>query len=85
MSENGLPGGWGGYLAEPYTFEDRPLWWHKAGLSQTTDGYGGKLTSSLVVRLADGRVRRVYITCWSNSGTAWVILGGKQLIVRDAR
>ena len=71
------------YLAIPYVFEDRPLWWHKAGLSQTASGYGSKLTSSKVVLLKDGRVRRVYITCWSNSGSAWITLGKQTLWLSD--
>jgi hypothetical protein len=57
---------------------DRPLWWHLQGLQQTASGYGSKLTSSRCVRLADGRVRRVYITCWSNSGSAWILLDGER-------
>jgi hypothetical protein len=73
------------YLAEPYTFEDKPLWWHKAGLTQTQTGYGKRLTSSLVVRLADGRTRRVYITCYSNAGSGWVVLDGRTQYVRDTR
>ena len=70
------------YLAEPYEFIDRPLWFHRAGLSQTATGYGSKLTSARCVKLPDGRIRRVYITQWSNSGTAWINLDGKRLIVR---
>lgn len=58
----------------------RPLWWHKQGLSQTATGYGSKLTSSKEVYF-EGRWRRVYITCWSNSGTAWVLVKGVKYIV----
>jgi hypothetical protein len=70
------------YLAEPYEFIDRPLWFHVRGLSQTQSGYGTKLASSRCVKLPDGRIRRVYVTCYSNSGTAWINLDGKRLIVR---
>src|SRR6266699_1709837 len=38
-------------LEQEYTFEDRPLWWHKAGRQQTASGYGGKLTSSKATHL----------------------------------
>lgn len=69
-------------LPEPYTFVDRPLWWHTKGLQQTASGYGRKLTSARKVRLPDGRERRVYVTCFSNSGTAWIIWQGQQWIVR---
>lgn len=66
------------YLAEPYEIIDAPLWWHEKGLSQTRSGYGTKLTSRRKVRLPDGRTRRIYVTCFSNAGTAWVILDGKR-------
>jgi hypothetical protein len=69
------------YLAESYTFVDRPLWFHTAGLSQTRTGYGRKLASSRCVRLADGRERRIYITCFSNSGTAWINANGRSFVV----
>lgn len=69
-------------LPEPYEFKDAPLWWHKAGLSETASGYGARLTSALKVRLPDGRTRRVYVTCYSNAGTAWIMLDGARRIVR---
>jgi hypothetical protein len=61
----------------------RPLPFHIAGLQQTASGYGRKLTSPHVVRLPDGRERRVYVTCFSNAGTAWVVLDGACCIVSD--
>lgn len=70
------------YLQEPYELIDRPLWWHERGLSQTASGYGSKLASRRCARLPDGRVRRIYVTCWSNSGTAWVTLDGKRQVIR---
>lgn len=76
----GLPQGWA-YLAQPYEFIDRPLWYHERGLSQTESGYGKALTSSRCVKLPDGRVRRVYVTCFSNCGTAWIKLDGLKQIV----
>jgi hypothetical protein len=68
-------------LPEPYTAELRPLWYHRRGLSQTVSGYGKALTSPHVIRLADGRTRRVYVTIYSNIGTAWVILDGVARLV----
>jgi hypothetical protein len=65
-----------------YKIEDKPLWWHDRGLSQTASGYGLKLTSPRVVRLSDGRVRRVYVTCFSNIGTSWITVDGEKVIVR---
>jgi hypothetical protein len=71
------------YLAEPYEFERKPLWWHNKGLSETATGYGRKLTSAHCVRLPSGKRYRVYVTCFSNSGTAWIQSAGRHLIVRD--
>ena len=70
------------YLEQPYEIIDKPLWWHKRGLSETASGYGKKLTSSKCIKLPDGRIRRIYVTIYSNIGTAWIILNKEQLIVR---
>jgi len=67
------------YLEEPYEFIDRPLWWHKKGLTQTASGYGSKITSRRCVKLSDGRIHRVYITRYSNAGSAWIILNKEKL------
>jgi hypothetical protein len=74
-------GDWLGVPVE-YTLIDKPLWWHEKGLQQTASGYGGKLTSRRVAKLADGRERRVYVTCYGNNGTAWITIDGKQYVVR---
>jgi hypothetical protein len=70
------------HLEDPYTYEDRPLDWQLAGRQETASGYGRRLTSSRVVRLADGRTRRVYVTQFSNAGTAWIKLDGVRRLVR---
>jgi hypothetical protein len=70
------------YLEDPYDIIERPLWWHKRGLSQTASGYGRKLTSSKCVKLPDGRVRRIYVTQFSNAGSAWINLDGKTVYLR---
>ena len=58
--------------------KQKPLWWHDAGLTQTASGYGSKLTHPMMVRLEGEKIwRRVYVVCWSNSGTAYVIIKGK--------
>lgn len=41
------------------------------------DGYGSKIPCNTELQLADKRWRRVYVVCWSNSGSAYVIVGGK--------
>ena len=33
-------------------------------------GYGSKLPTSKMIRLADGKWRRVYVICYSNAGSA---------------
>ena len=69
-------GVWSGALV----WRDDPLPWQVLGLSETATGYGARLTSSRKVFLA-GRWRRVYITCYSNIGTAWVTVKGQRVIV----
>lgn len=71
------------YLDKPYKFIDKPLDWQIRGLQQTASGYGSKLTSSRCI-IIDGekRPRRVYVRCYSNSGTAYVIIKGQEFIVR---
>lgn len=59
-----------------------PLWWHKRGLQQTISGYSSKLTTPWKLR-HDGRLKRVYVMCWSNAGTAYVLSRGEQLILRE--
>lgn len=48
---------------------DQPSYGHNA------DGYGGKIPTRHMLRYA-GRWRRVYVMCYSNSGTAYVIVKG---------
>lgn len=70
-------------LPEPFEWYHKPLDWQARGLSQTASGYGRKLTSTRIVVLPDGRERRVYVTCFSNSGTAWINLDGARRIIRN--
>ena len=70
-------------LAEPYTFVDRPLWWHKPGRQKTVSGYGKQSESRRYVELFDGRIRRVYVTIYSNARTSWINLDGARRIVND--
>jgi hypothetical protein len=67
------------YLDKPYEIVERPLWFHKQGLSETPSGYGGKLRSSRCVRFPDGTQRRIYITCYSNAGSAWIIVNKRRV------
>lgn len=67
----------------PIRLEDQPLPWQVAGLSQTASGYGRKLTSRQVAILPDGRRRRVYVTIFSNAGTAWIELASRIVTLPD--
>lgn len=42
------------------------------------DGYGSLIPSALMLQI-DGRWHRVRTTCWSNAGTDFVCVAGKQL------
>lgn len=66
--------------AEPSELVDKPLYFHIHGLSETATGYGKKLTSSRMVHF-EGRLRRIYVTCYSNCGTAWFRYMGKQILI----
>ena len=55
-----------------------PLWWHERGLQQTASGYGRKLTTPYKVE-HNGRLYRVYCICFSNSGSLYILPGGKPL------
>lgn len=67
------------YLEQPYESSDRPLWFHRQGLSETASGYGRRLRSTRMIRLAgEQRWRRVYVICYSNAGSAYVRIKGEQ-------
>jgi hypothetical protein len=51
----------------------KPLEWQKQGLSQTASGYGKKITTSYMI-MYQGRLRRIYSCCYSNSGAAYIIV-----------
>ena len=50
---------------------------------RTASGYGKKLTSSCRVKYSDGSTRRVYVTCYSNAGTAWVVINKRHVVLSD--
>ena len=57
-----------------------PLWWHKQGLQQTAIGYGRKLTMSSKIHY-EGRLYRLYCTCYSNAGSVWFTCKGRRIYV----
>lgn len=44
-------------------------------------GYGRKIPTPYRLRMTDNRVRRVYVMCWSNSGSAYVTVAGRTLFL----
>lgn len=51
--------------------------------SRTASGYGSKLPTSKMIRLADGKWRRVYVCCYSNAGSAYIVLNGRNVLLSD--
>lgn len=48
---------------------------------RSRSGYGKKLPTSWQLQLKDKRWRRVYVMQWSNSGSAYIIVGGKNVFL----
>lgn len=61
-------------------YVDKPLWFHERGLMQTATGYGRRLKCSRCLWF-NGRLHRVYVCCFSNSGTAYIESKGRKIIV----
>lgn len=63
-----------------------PMPHHLAGLSYTATGYGKRIPTTTMV-LFNGRWRRVYVCCYSNSGTAyigkWIVGKGAEITVQE--
>lgn len=57
-----------------------PLDWQLRGLQQTASGYGAKLTTSLKI-MFEGKLRRLYSTCYGNSGSVWFKTKGHTIYV----
>jgi hypothetical protein len=53
----------------------------KPPLNYSRTGYGPKIGTSWEILLVDGRWRRVYVMIWSNSGTPYIIVRGRNLVV----
>ena len=70
------------FCTEAVEARESPLWWQLQGLQQTASGYGRKLTTTRMVRYL-GRWHRVYVACWSNNGTAYIIARGERITVTD--
>jgi hypothetical protein len=61
----------GPFQTESVPVKESPLDWQVRGLQQTASGYGERLATPYMVRVA-GRWRRVYCYLISNSGTLFI-------------
>lgn len=59
---------------------DAPMWFHLKGLQETRSGYGSRLNSGMKINF-NGRLYRLYVTIFSNSGTMWFKSQGQTIIV----
>jgi hypothetical protein len=70
------------YLHKHYpdaTYFDCP---YEGRSGYTQSGYGKRLPTHYMVRIGS-RNHRLYCMCWSNIGTCWVKVKGKQYIFED--
>lgn len=59
---------------------DDPPEWMKRGLQESRTGYGSRLNSGYKIRFA-GKLRRIYVTIYSNNGTCWFKVGDRRITV----
>lgn len=52
----------------------------KAPHNRSRSGYGSKVPSTWQLRIGT-RWHRVYVICWSNAGTAYVLRGGERVLL----
>jgi hypothetical protein len=78
-----------------YTTIEKPLWFHNRGLMETSTGYGRKLRTTKMLRLTEtgktllsseglsplNRLYRIYVCCFSNSGSAYIRVSGRNVYV----
>jgi len=64
----------------PQDLVSAPLWWHKRGLQKTASGYGAKIESQYKISF-NGKLYRIYHTCYGNSSSAWFKVKGQTIYV----
>jgi len=52
-------------------------------INRSRDGYGRKLPTNIMIDCTDGKSRRVYVCCFSNTGTAYVQYKGHPFVTCD--
>lgn len=58
-----------------------PLVWQERGLQQTASGYGAKLTTQHKISY-NGRLYRIYATCYSNVASHWFTANKQRIYIR---
>ena len=66
--------------ADKADLEYAPPAWMARGLQETASGYGKRLNSGLKIHF-NGKRYRIYVTIFSNCGTAWFQTKGRKIIV----
>jgi hypothetical protein len=74
-----IPGA-GSLYADRTELIHAPTAWQKQGLCQTASGYGAKLNSGYKISF-NGKVYRIYVTCYGNAGSSWFKVRGRQIFV----
>lgn len=80
VTPHGAVAGAGSLYAERSELVQCLLPWQKRNLQETATGYGAKLTTSCKINF-NGKLYRVYCTCYSNSGSAWFKVKGRTIFV----
>lgn len=60
-----------------------PLWWQTMGLSFTASGYGTNIPTDKIAVCADNKRRRIRVIQTSNAGSAYIVVKGERLFIRD--
>lgn len=70
------------YLTD--TFLIRDMKFTQIPHNRSVSGYGKKLPTHRMIQLFDHpRWYRMYVMCWSNAGTAYIVKDKEILVVRD--
>lgn len=57
-----------------------PPAWMQQGLQETATGYGSRLNSGYKIHF-EGRLRRVYATCYGNAASLWFNYQGSKIFI----
>jgi len=64
----------------PQDLKSDPLDWQKRGLQETASGYGARLRSTYKIHF-EGKLRRIYHTCYGNASSAWIKVRGVKVFI----